>query len=648
MSIHRQASSSSSSQPGHFGRPASPSSASFRSANAALPETSSFYQHNIEASRTSLSERRFSAVNSLHREKSTSRLSHNSIVQSLPVDDEIAQGLGEEVDQSAVGKGEYEGDASSTYTGFLPARDKSRQHSILPSSAFFAPRKPPQIQSPLSSLPPALYPNDSQATPSTNHYTSESYYRSDEPGLINTHGRAPIGSMRGREDSIGAASSFAVGRSSSEELDASRQGSLKVDQSAIDAYRHSGARSRASRDPLLDFEVKGDDDRAQDSSFWNQTATKRSKAKAFKSDPATSHQDLSVTGNKRRLRRYKGLQGSNRFFLQGLIMTSDDNPFPFLGSLVIMVVLPVLWFIFVAPFTWHHISPAPVVIFAYIWAIAISSMCVTAWRDPGVLPRDLDPDPPCTAGENGKRIGLEDPLAVPLPRIVRVRNGTDLKVKWCDTCGTYRPPRSSHCRVCDNCVENIDHHCTFLNTCIGRRNYFSFFAFLMAAILSCFIALIFSILHIYYLTRPVTSPLPGGGFGEGKNFGQALKATPLSAVIFFLVIGVMVPLLTLFGYHARLISMNRTTVEQIRINTTKTYSEKPSYDDDAAAHSPSTRPSCFKMGIPGRDPNPFAHQTIFRNVKVALLRPMTAHSWIDRYHLQQHDDRRVNPAFASE
>jgi palmitoyltransferase ZDHHC9/14/18 len=87
---------------------------------------------------------------------------------------------------------------------------------------------------------------------------------------------------------------------------------------------------------------------------------------------------------------------------------------------------------------------------------------VTAWRDPGVLPRDLDPDPPCTAGEDGKPMDIKDRLAIPLPRVIRLRNGTDLNVKWCDTCGTYRPPRSSHCRVCDNCVENI-------GECVSKR-----------------------------------------------------------------------------------------------------------------------------------------------------------------------------------
>ena len=42
-----------------------------------------------------------------------------------------------------------------------------------------------------------------------------------------------------------------------------------------------------------------------------------------------------------------------------------------------------------------------------------------------------------------------------------------------------RPAKSSHCGVCNNCVIGFDHHCTFLNNCIGRRNVREFVLLLL-------------------------------------------------------------------------------------------------------------------------------------------------------------------------
>jgi len=38
-------------------------------------------------------------------------------------------------------------------------------------------------------------------------------------------------------------------------------------------------------------------------------------------------------------------------------------------------------------------------------------------------------------------------------------------------------PGTKHCRRCNKCVVGFDHHCLWLNTCIGARNYKTWFAF---------------------------------------------------------------------------------------------------------------------------------------------------------------------------
>jgi hypothetical protein len=54
-----------------------------------------------------------------------------------------------------------------------------------------------------------------------------------------------------------------------------------------------------------------------------------------------------------------------------------------------------------------------------------------------------------------------------------VNNGSSLSqsLRYCRVCNIYRPFRSIHCYQCHNCVVSFDHHCLWLGTCIGHRNY---------------------------------------------------------------------------------------------------------------------------------------------------------------------------------
>lgn len=59
----------------------------------------------------------------------------------------------------------------------------------------------------------------------------------------------------------------------------------------------------------------------------------------------------------------------------------------------------------------------------------------------------------------------------------------------CARCETYRPPRAHHCRVCRRCVRRMDHHCPWINNCVGERNQRHFVLFLFyVAVLSVYAA----------------------------------------------------------------------------------------------------------------------------------------------------------------
>lgn len=116
-----------------------------------------------------------------------------------------------------------------------------------------------------------------------------------------------------------------------------------------------------------------------------------------------------------------------------------------------------------------------------------------------------------------------------------------MKLKFCNSCCVFRPPRTTHCSMCNVCVERFDHHCPWIGNCIGKRNYRWFFLFISCLAITIVFVLIQSIVaatHINSMNK----------IYFGMSIGLILLCLASCGFVF--------PLL---GFHILFVSKNMTT-----------------------------------------------------------------------------------------
>ncbi|XP_013859740.1 palmitoyltransferase ZDHHC9 [Austrofundulus limnaeus] len=303
----------------------------------------------------------------------------------------------------------------------------------------------------------------------------------------------------------------------------------------------------------------------------------------------------------RKVRKWEKLPGKNTFCCDGRVMMARQKGVFYL-TLFLIVGTCSLFFAFECPYLAVHLSPAIPVFAIILFLFVMAFLLRTSFSDPGVLPRALPEEASFIEMEIEAANGNVPAGQRPPPRIRNVQiNNQIVKLKYCYTCKIFRPPRASHCSICDNCVDRFDHHCPWVGNCVGKRNYRYFYLFTLTLSLLTIYIFTFNIVHV--VMRSVD-----------QGFLNTLKETPGTVLEVLVCFFTLWSVVGLTGFHTYLISLNQTTNEDIK----GSWSGK------------------------NRIQNPYSHKNIIKNCCEVLCGP-TYPSVLDRRGMMQED----SPVFAN-
>ena len=242
--------------------------------------------------------------------------------------------------------------------------------------------------------------------------------------------------------------------------------------------------------------------------------------------------------------------GYNYIRWKGNLLLGPCSFRPTMLSLITISIPIFLFLFFLSDFLTKKISFLIPLIIVIIYIITVSLLIIVSFCDPGII----------LSYPMKKRI-IEDRRESKIFQLGYIKN-----YKYCDTCSIIRPSRSTHCGDCNNCVEKFDHHCPWIGTCVGKRNYKYFYFFLF--ILNFLICLII-IFCLYYLIKRITEIVKENNHLEENEKIKNIASYSLTEVIMSLYIIiyeglVMIFVTGLFIYHTKLVLKNMTTKEDIK------------------------------------------------------------------------------------
>ncbi len=99
------------------------------------------------------------------------------------------------------------------------------------------------------------------------------------------------------------------------------------------------------------------------------------------------------------------------------------------------------------------------------------------------------------------------------------------QLKFCQYCNETKPLRAHHCQICGICVFKMDHHCPWIDNCVGQNNQRYFVLFLTHTLIGCIFINILSC-PIFFFNSVANLPMQ-------FNFVCILCLTGMLLLLFF-------------------------------------------------------------------------------------------------------------------